>query len=126
MSRDNCGVKMRTGAEERLKKDFADRYCGLKPCSHSLLLCGSVKLVCRIKAYESKIATLAIIHGAVQKENETLRTDLKQAQRAGGITEEEVLELKEEFSRRLGTADQTISRLQASRYSMQRRRCRTC
>ena len=71
--------------------------------------------VCRIKAYESKIATLTIIHGAVKKENETLRTELKQAGQPGGVTEEEVLELKEEFSRRLGAADQTIARLQASR-----------
>lgn len=68
----------------------------------------------RIKAYESKIATLTIIHGAVQKENEKLRNELKQAQQPASLAEEELLELKEEFSRRLGSADQTIARLQAN------------
>lgn len=72
-------------------------------------------LVCRVKAYESKIATLTIIQGAVQKENETLRAELKQAEQPGDVTGEEVLQLKDEFTRRLGAADQTIARLQASR-----------
>lgn len=80
--------------------------------------------VSRIKAYESKIATLTIIHGAVQKENEGLRTELKQAGQSGGVTDEEVLELKEEFSKRLGVADQTVARLQASK--SRTARCRTC
>ena len=68
----------------------------------------------RVKAYESKLATLNIIHSAVQKENEDLRTELEQAQPAGSATDEDLAELKEEFSRRLGSADQTIARLQAS------------
>ncbi len=68
----------------------------------------------RVKAYESKLATLNIIHSAVQKENEDLRTELEQAQPTGSATDEDLAELKEEFSRRLGSADQTIARLQAS------------
>ena len=68
----------------------------------------------RVKAYESKLATLNIIHSAVQKENEELRTELEQAQPPGGATDEDLAELQEEFSRRLGSADQTIARLQAS------------
>lgn len=81
--------------------------------------------VYRIKAYESKFATLAIVHGAVQKENEQLRTEVKQAQQPGGIAEEELVELKEEFSKRLGAADQTIARLQASTRSLQCTHCFT-
>lgn len=70
------------------------------------------ELLDRVKAYESKLATLNIIHSAVQKENEELRTELEQAQPPGGATDEDLVELKEEFSRRLGSADQTIARLQ--------------
>ena len=55
-----------------------------------------------------------MIHGAVQKENEKLRNELKQAQQPASLAEEELIELREEFSRRLGTADQTIACLQAS------------
>lgn len=115
---------MRTSTEENFKKELAERYRGPTPCSHSLSVGKCASPVCRIKAYESKIATLTIIHAAVQKENDTLRSDLKQAQQPGGVTEEEVLELKEEFSRRLGTADQTIVRLQASKSGMQYRHCK--
>ena len=75
---------------------------GLVACAH------------RVKSYESKIATLTIIHGAVQKENEKLRNELKQARQPATLAEEELVELQEEFSRRLGSADQTIARLQAS------------
>ena len=53
-----------------------------------------------------------VIQQAVQKENEQLRSQIKEAQPAG-MAEEDVLELKEEFTRRLGAAHQTISRLQA-------------
>ena len=53
-----------------------------------------------------------VIQQAVQKENEQLRSQIKEAQPAG-MAEQDMLELKEEFTRRLGAADQTISRLQA-------------
>lgn len=62
----------------------------------------------------ASLATLHIIHSAVQKENEELRTELARAQPPGSATDEDLAELKEEFSRRLGSADQTIARLQAS------------
>lgn len=119
---------MQLSTDEHFRKGSADRYWGLTPrlvsfpSTYGLVatacLCETsskcASPVCRIKAYEGKIATLTIIHKAVQKENETLRTDPKHAQQPGGVTEEEVLELKEEFSIRLGTADQAIVRLQAS------------
>ncbi|DBA77123.1 hypothetical protein WJX77_012006 [Trebouxia sp. C0004] len=70
------------------------------------------ELLDRVKAYESKLATLNIIHSAVKKENEELRVELEQAQPPGGATDEDLAELKEEFSRRLGSADQTIACLQ--------------
>jgi len=50
----------------------------------------------------------------VQKENDELRAEVERAQQPGSATEEELVELKEEFSRRLGSADQTIARLQVS------------
>ena len=65
----------------------------------------------RVKVYESKLATLTVIHGVVQKENDKLRAELEQAERPAFAIEDE---LKEEFSRRLGAADQAIARLQAS------------
>ena len=68
----------------------------------------------RSRSYESKLATLSIIHKAVQNENASLRTELELAQQPGTATEEELSDMKEEFSRRLGSADQTIGRLQAS------------
>ena len=65
----------------------------------------------RLRQHESKLATLTIINGALQKENEQLRKGLDAAQHPGSLAEEELLDLKEEFARRLGAADRTVAEL---------------
>ena len=65
----------------------------------------------RLRQHESKLATLTIINGALQKENEQLREGLEAAQHPGSLAEEELLDLKEEFARRLGSADKTVAEL---------------
>lgn len=53
---------------------------------------------------------MTVIQQAVQKENEQLRSQLKEAAQGPN---KDTLELQEEFTLRLGAADHTISRLQA-------------
>ena len=65
----------------------------------------------RLRQHESKLATLTIINGALQKENEQLRKGLEAAQQPSSLAEEELLDLKEEFARRLGAADRTVAEL---------------
>ena len=65
----------------------------------------------RLRQHESKLATLTIINGALQKENEQLREGLEAAQQPGSLAEEELLDLKEEFAHRLGAADRMVAEL---------------
>lgn len=66
---------------------------------------------CRVKQLEGKLATLTVINGALQNENETLRHELKSARAPSSATESDLQELQEEFTRRLATADRTIASL---------------
>lgn len=68
-------------------------------------------LRCRVKQYEGKLATLSVFNDALQKENTKLREELEDAQTPRTATDEEVLELKQEFSRRMAAADKDLSRL---------------
>ncbi len=67
--------------------------------------------MCRTKQWEGKLATLTVINGALQNENETLRQELARARTPSSTTECELRELQEEFTRRLATADRTITSL---------------
>lgn len=57
----------------------------------------------RVKSYESKLAALNALNGALQKENEQLQAQLEDVP-----VDEEAAELKEEFARRLGEQQRTI------------------
>jgi len=67
--------------------------------------------ICRVKQLEGKLATLTVINGALQNENETLRHELESARAPSSATESDLQELQEEFTRRLATADRTIASL---------------
>lgn len=69
--------------------------------------------ICRVRFYEGKLATLTIINGALQTENEELRERIAAADEPTSNAEEELQDLKEEFTRRLGAAQKTISDLKA-------------
>lgn len=81
----------------------------------SLLLHGTrleaFNTVCRIKQLEGKLATLTVINGALQNENETLRHDLAAGKAPKSTTETELHEMREEFTRRLAAAEKTIASL---------------
>ena len=57
------------------------------------------------------MATLTVINGALQNENETLRHDQASDGRPQAATDAELHELQEEFTRRIATADRTIAGL---------------
>lgn len=72
-------------------------------------------MFCRIKHYEAKLATLTVINGALQQENDQLKEeaesygvheDTSKTARA----EQELAELQEEFTKRLGVAEKTVRR----------------
>ncbi|EIE21880.1 hypothetical protein COCSUDRAFT_47970 [Coccomyxa subellipsoidea C-169] len=65
----------------------------------------------KTKQWEGKLATLTVINGALQNENETLRQELAHSRTPSSTTECELRELQEEFTRRLATADRTITSL---------------
>lgn len=67
--------------------------------------------MCRTKQLEGKLATLTVINSALQNENETLRQQLESAKAPSSTTDAELRELQEEFTRRLATADKTITSL---------------
>ena len=73
---------MSTTKTEQLQKELADKYGVEHLKSHALSsalsVCGKYQAAWRLLF--AGIATLTIIHGAVQKENQTLQTELKQAQ----------------------------------------------
>ena len=71
----------------------------------------AVDVLCRIRQLEGKVATLTVINGALQNENETLRHDQSSAVGQPTATEAELEELQEEFTRRLANADRTIASL---------------
>ncbi|KAK9807806.1 hypothetical protein WJX72_009986 [[Myrmecia] bisecta] len=73
------------------------------------------ELADRVRHYEGKLATLSVITGALQKENEELRRQLESQGPVDGVAEEELQDLRAEFSRRLGAADKTISDLKEER-----------
>ena len=70
--------------------------------------------VCRVKQYEGKLATLSVFNDALQKENTQLREELEETSAPRSATEQEVVELKQEFTRRMAAADKDISRLKVS------------
>ena len=72
---------------------------------------------CRIKQLEGKLATLTIINGALQNENETLREEVASARAPRSANDAELHELQEEFTRRLATADRTIAGLKVSMHA---------
>ncbi|BDA46997.1 probable TATA element modulatory factor [Coccomyxa sp. Obi] len=65
----------------------------------------------KTKQLEGKLATLTVINGALQNENESLRQELAKARTPSSTTEAELHELQEEFTRRLAAADRTITSL---------------
>lgn len=67
--------------------------------------------MCRVKQYEGKLATLSVFNNALQKENTQLRNELEECRAPQSATDQEVLELKQEFTRRMATADKDIARL---------------
>lgn len=70
--------------------------------------------LCRVKHYEAKLAALGAINSALQKENGDMCKELQRARsnNPASDAEEELAELHEEFTRRLGQADKTIAQLQ--------------
>ena len=68
----------------------------------------------RVKQYEGKLATLSVFNDALQKENTQLRDALEDSSVPRSATDQEVLELKQEFTRRMAAADKDISRLKAA------------
>ena len=73
----------------------------------------------RIKQLEGKLATLTVINGALQNENEALREEVASARAPRSATDDELRELQEEFTRRLATADRTIASLKVLGCSVQ-------
>ena len=71
-------------------------------------------MCCRVKQYEGKLATLSVFNDALQKENTQLRDALEDSNVPRSATDQEVLELKQEFTRRMAAADKDISRLKAA------------
>lgn len=65
----------------------------------------------RVRQYEGKLATLTVINGALQTENDDLRAELESAREPTTDAEMELLELREEFARRIATADKTNAAL---------------
>ena len=72
------------------------------------------EVCCRVKQYEGKLATLSVFNDALQKENTQLRDALEDSSVPTAATDQEVLELKQEFTRRMAAADKDISRLKAA------------
>jgi TATA element modulatory factor len=59
-----------------------------------------------------RVATLQAVNSTLKSENEHLRAQLSIASSGAPATDQEIAELTEEFSRRLGAADKTIAALQ--------------
>ena len=65
----------------------------------------------RNRQYEGKLATLTAINSALKSENDTLRQQLDEATAPQSNAEEELLELKAEFTKRLGQHEKKIQGL---------------
>lgn len=65
----------------------------------------------RVRHYEGKLATLTVINGALEKENDELRAELETAREPSTETEADLQELREEFAKRIAAADKTIAGL---------------
>ncbi len=72
-----------------------------------------VRCPCRTKQYEGKLATLSVFNDALQKENQKLRDELEQNGAPVSATDQEVADLKQEFSKRMASQQKEISRLKA-------------
>jgi len=70
------------------------------------------------------VATLTVINGALQNENETLRHEASSASPSATALQAELDELQEEFTRRLATADRTIAGLKV--ISVHSHACMSC
>ena len=68
---------------------------------------------CRVKQYEGKLATLSVFNDALQKENQQLRDAVEQNGAPVSATDQEVAELKQEFSKRMAAQQKEVSRLKA-------------
>lgn len=87
------------------------KACCVRPSVKTLRQAVSFLSVCRTKQLEGKLATLTVINGALQNENESLRQELAKARTPSSTTDAELHELQEEFTRRLAAADRTITSL---------------
>ena len=67
-----------------------------------------------VDSLKKKIATLTVINGALQKENDALQASAREG-RGGSVDEEALQELEEAFAARLAEADDTIAALKSER-----------
>lgn len=75
------------------------------------------QLTDKVKLYENKLAAINAINSALQKENDKLRKAAGAAETSDA--EADLLELQEEFAKRLGTADRQLADLKEDKTRLQ-------
>lgn len=84
---------------------------GRSDCTRQAISCAITYTPHSTRQYEGKLATLTAINSALKSENDTLRQQLDEAAAPRSNAEEELLELKAEFTTRLGQHEKKIQGL---------------
>ncbi|CAM6106145.1 unnamed protein product [Calypogeia fissa] len=104
------------GGEQDLAKPPVDLQARVLALENDLS--GAKKeLATRIKHYESKLVTMTVINSALQNENEKLKEDAVKLQHGGG-PDQDLAELQEEFTKRLGIAERTASNMKEECFTL--------
>eukprot|EP00897_Mesotaenium_endlicherianum_P010709 jgi/Mesen1/9667/ME000671S09019 len=103
-----AGAGAPEAAEDASKGEIASLQGALEEVKKELAV-AKKELATRIKHYESKLMTMSVINGALQSENEKLKEAVELSQGGESSAEQELAELQEEFTKRLGVAEKTAS-----------------